>query len=503
MKINICASDSSASFFSVRQFLQAIEFQPKTQNDVLTCHLLRPFHGYRERLEEGSLTDTMEVGAQLRFFLSDRILRRFSGFVRNLLEAYEITGMNIFNASALDEESSFFFNILRDVGNVPVCMYSETKLSMKIELDRPEHHIESFIADQDVNSVLQIAEAYLCVGNHWGVIRLLDRLEPTSEVTSPGIARLRAVANVLADRPIEAERYYERWKALGDASDMVKANYGLAMLHLRHHPIYFRNLETAEALLNDAFNVSQILENAPFLSIFNRNGYALVLFRKGQIDEAKSLLNWAVSELDRIPGRVALMHKSVIMYNIAQCHSAQGDYVEALAILNELILIDPSYPEYHMEIARNFVALSDFKKAIDALRVAEACDSTVAEIHNQTGYCNLQLEHLSEATECYKKALQLQPFDLDSLHALTYALSEQNRYNEIIDTLSRRPHLRLDLRLGNELVEQIDIIHAEALSFVESSEKACFFLEERYPVGKRSEEIQDAIHSLTTLDCAS
>lgn len=499
MIIDISAASNSISFFGARQLLHLLDFQPQTVDDNLTCHLLMPFHGYRDQIKDGSLTDTMDVGAQLRFFLSDRVQRRFSGFARRLVDNFEIEAVNIFNAGTLDAESRFFFDILRDVGNVTLSLHTDAREPLPINLDGPENHIERFFAKGDIVSILDVAEAYLSVGNHWSVQRLLNRLEPALEETSPQIARLRAVAHVLADRPIEAERFYERWKTLGDTSDLVKANYGLSMLYMRHHPKYLRNMVTAEALLNEAYDVSQTLSNEPFLSIFNRNGYALVLFRKGKIVEAKVLLEWAIAELSKLPGRVALMHKSVIMYNVAQCHFSQGSYEEALKILSELIAIDSGYPEYHMEIARNQIALACFDKALEALGAAHACDPSVAEIHNQAGFCHLQLGQNADAVSCYEKALRLQPSDPETLHALVYALSTQEQYQDVLDTLSRRSNEWL----GGELGEQLSIVRAEALSFVKSAADACVFLETEYPEDIRSLDIKNAIISLQAHEYAN
>jgi len=141
------------------------------------------------------------------------------------------------------------------------------------------------------------------------------------------------LAFVLRGETIEAERHYELWRSSGNSIDTVQANYGISMLYLRHHPQYLRDMGYAERLLNDAFELASSSESSQFTRIFNRNGYALVLFRKGERNRAIELLTWAEQELSKIDGDVSVMHRSVILFNIAQCHSANGNSDSSLSII--------------------------------------------------------------------------------------------------------------------------------------------------------------------------
>ncbi|MEG9883857.1 MAG: hypothetical protein V6Z86_04415 [Hyphomicrobiales bacterium] len=236
------------------------------------------------------------------------------------MKRYKLREVAVENASLLDGESRFFLDILRDVGGVTVALRAKTDCELaQIDLDPAETELAKTLTEgANTSAMLAAAETYLSVGNYWAVRRVLDAIPQEEQARSPQIARLRAVSSVQSNDPILAERHYELWRALGDPADLVWANDGLAMLYLRYHPSMLRDRSRAETLLEQAFQTALKHDLDPLSRIFNRNGFALILFRKAKVDEAISLLKWAVDELENIPGKRALMHKSVILYNIAQ-----------------------------------------------------------------------------------------------------------------------------------------------------------------------------------------
>lgn len=412
-----------------------------------------------------------------------------SFLARELATRYNLTEIRVFNSAFLDEESWFFFKLLRDVGNVKIMMSSETtSLTVNIILAHEEIELCRAVYKRDTASLLQIAETYLCVGNHWAVIRLTDLIEEQSA----SWARLRAVAHIMADKPFEAECYYKLWRDLGTDEDLIKANYGLSMLYLRHHIPLLRNLDIATTLLQEAYETACRINSGAFARIFNRNGYGLVLFRLGQVNEAIELLSWVVSELDQLPGKIALMHKSVIIYNIAQCHFALNNTDAALKLLKQLLFVDPNYPEYHMEVARNYIAAGHIKHAIGALEDAIALEKSIPEAYAQKGHCHMEKTDFSEAIEAFSMALSLQPHDPDVTYAKAYALSMSGRYYEICDFLQRSPLLATESQDRDNLL----IVYAEALSFTQSKQAAIQKIEELSPKTQRSPEIEAVVDLL-------
>ncbi|MEG9883858.1 MAG: hypothetical protein V6Z86_04420 [Hyphomicrobiales bacterium] len=78
--IAVVAGRPPASFFVARQILHRLGYAPQSDEERSVLHLIRPFMGARDGIAKLSLTDGMESGEQLRFFLVDRLRRRVSWF---------------------------------------------------------------------------------------------------------------------------------------------------------------------------------------------------------------------------------------------------------------------------------------------------------------------------------------------------------------------------------------------------------------------------------------
>ncbi|EPF4180569.1 tetratricopeptide repeat protein [Vibrio cholerae] len=152
----------------------------------------------------------------------------------------------------------------------------------------------------------------------------------------------------------EAEYYYNNHD--GTLLSKIKSAYPTSMLYLRHHPKSLQNPRMASKLLEHSFTLLQNSEVSTELSIdeldfhrvFNRNGYALILFRDGKVEEAVDLLKWGLSVLGDKCGKFH-MHKSVILYNIYQCYKQSGDIAKAHEYIDMVLDIDPMFPEYWLE----------------------------------------------------------------------------------------------------------------------------------------------------------
>ncbi len=143
---------------------------------------------------------------------------------------------------------------------------------------------------------------------------------------------------------IEAEQWYNRWAALSDL-DHARANYAKSMLYARHHPPYLRSIDEAGRLLEEAYELFEAMteEDNPklvFEKVFNRNGYALVQFRRGNVDSAVDLVTRGIETLDGYSGSEHL-HRAVLMYNRAQCYAALRQWDIAISQYKELIQVDP------------------------------------------------------------------------------------------------------------------------------------------------------------------
>ncbi|TFH89787.1 tetratricopeptide repeat protein [Vibrio ouci] len=152
----------------------------------------------------------------------------------------------------------------------------------------------------------------------------------------------------------EAEYFYNNHD--GTLLSQIKSAYPTSMLHLRHHPKIFQDPKVASQLLEQSFKQLQQTEISAVLSsdeldfhrVFNRNGYALILFKDGKVEESVDLLKWGLSVLGEKGGKFH-MHKSVILYNIYQCYKQSGDIEKAHEYMDMVLDIDPMFPEYWLE----------------------------------------------------------------------------------------------------------------------------------------------------------
>lgn len=207
-------------------------------------------------------------------------------------------------------------------------------------------------SELDNNDIIQLeilGDRALKFGNADAALMFLHRAEERG-ITKKIASRL-AHAYTMLGITERAEWYYNFWRRHGDSRDKAWANYSLSMLYLRHHPPRFHNAHYARELLDEAYEAIATYghrEEAAFDKIFNRNGYALILFRSGKIDEAIELLTHGIDYLLANASEKALMHASVLLFNLYQCHAALESHDVAENVLKQLIKIDANHVEYHI-----------------------------------------------------------------------------------------------------------------------------------------------------------
>jgi tetratricopeptide (TPR) repeat protein len=200
------------------------------------------------------------------------------------------------------------------------------------------------------------------------------------------------------------------------------------MLYARHHSPFLRSLDKAAEFLEHGHAMlqgaqSSDAEDLDFHKVFNRNGYALVEFRRGRVEEAIALLTDGIAHL-RSGSAKNRMHQTVLIYNLAQCHRRSGNHAQAIEVYEQLLELDGRMPEYHMELAHCHLDLDDFPTALECLLTARALGPSIQEVHSLLGYTYLKLGRVGEAVNSYRAAHEYAPDDLDALYDLAYALGE-------------------------------------------------------------------------------
>lgn len=254
----------------------------------------------------------------------------------------------------------------------------------EIAIVRELHAGPSMHPDRLTNAIAR----FLNVGDCFTAERLGERL---NDALAPSEDRRHALALGVAKnalgKPFEAEHHFIAYALAGKDWEKASAAYVRSMLYLRHHAPFMLDVTKGKRILDDALTLLDTTQDArltseerKFLRVFNRNGYALALYREKSYDEAIRLMEWGLRELEGGSGKHH-MHRSVLLYNYCQCLRAKGSLDEAIARYDELLTIDGNHPEYHMEKANCLKESGALVPALAELDKAEALYPWIPELH--------------------------------------------------------------------------------------------------------------------------
>jgi tetratricopeptide (TPR) repeat protein len=215
----------------------------------------------------------------------------------------------------------------------------------------------------------------------------------------------------------------------------AKLYYTLAMLHGRFLPK--PDLALAEHYLDlglaeiDKSDMPE--ENRTFSRVFNRNGLAFVRTRQGRFEEAIELCRKGFEQLElSLRPDQHRLHRSVLLYNIAQVLAGLGSDELAIAQYSAAIQMDPGYSEYFnergcllMRTGRGEQALADFDQAIEL-------SPPYAEVRINQGQCLRAMGRMEEAVAAFSIALDLEPSRLLALLGRAQAHEELGRVEEAL-----------------------------------------------------------------------
>ncbi len=247
--------------------------------------------------------------------------------------------------------------------------------------DAVEAGLESLYADCPADYFDAVRVLYFCYV-------MLDRAPRTRELVEQALARVQTP---------RAENEF---------------CYLLAMLHARF--LKPADLSAAERLLQRAVDV---LEDASideddrhFLTVFTLNGLALVRMRQGRIEEAVDLCTAGVQRLNQHldPGRHRL-HRSVLLFNIAQVHSQVGPFETGLDYFTQAMAMDPKSSEYYNDRGAVYFKLARLDEAEADYRRAIELSPPYAEVWTNLGQCYREMGRMDAAVAAYSRSLDLEP----------------------------------------------------------------------------------------------
>jgi tetratricopeptide (TPR) repeat protein len=147
-----------------------------------------------------------------------------------------------------------------------------------------------------------------------------------------------------------------------------------------------------------------------FRFVFNRNGLAMIRNFQRRPQEAIELCRSGFAYLnEHLGANEHRLHRSILLYNIAQVYAAIGAHAEALEYYTSTIAVDPNYSEYYNERANVLLQMGRLKEAREDYLRAIELSPPYFEVFTNLGQCCRRIGAMQEAIEHYSKALDLQP----------------------------------------------------------------------------------------------
>lgn len=498
VEIMVSAQKRTVEFFALKNAL----IQMGILNDKSLqkgLKLIFPNKINLESLERVSLTDSFNYKEQIRFFLKERVIRNFLKLGKAISNLDTSIIFKIYNVNDLDRGSALFFQTISEkFENIQVLYESSGGDAKNLYSDEIEEKIESLILKEDKNAeelnfLKEQAQTYINCGDSWSAENLLNVI--VKQYKSPEIYNMLGLSYMLQNRTIEAEYFYNLWRESAGHFDKAAANYSLSMLYLRHHPNELKSLDKAEFFLQEGLSELCKIEDGEredleFEKVFNRNGYALVVYRKGDVDSAVKILEDGIKILEQTDNYTAYLHRTVLIYNLAQCFKAKNDLNNAIKTYKKLLLLDPYFPEYHMEIAKCYMDNEEFNKGIEHLKIALELDDSIIEIHLLLGYALKETGYLSQSVRHYEHAYKLNSHNEQIVYDYAFVLAELGMSEDAKSILNL-----IELNNTEEsLIADIISLKAEIYSNLYSLDKGLEILEEGLLLVPNNNQIEKNIN---------
>lgn len=216
---------------------------------------------------------------------------------------------------------------------------------------------------------------------------------------------------------------------------LFQCYYLQAMLYARFLPV--RNLPEAVEYLErgqELLAETDLPETVRyFYIVFLNNGLAYIRAQQRRPDEAIALCSGGLQLLEQhLSPNQHWLHRSVLLYNIAQVYVATKQYEAAIETFELTMNMDPYYSEYYNERGSVYLAVGNLPKAEqDYLRAIEL-SPPYSEVWINLGQCYREMERVDEAIAAYTRALDLKPDVALALAARAEMYAEQGRWQEAL-----------------------------------------------------------------------
>jgi len=190
------------------------------------------------------------------------------------------------------------------------------------------------------------------------------------------------------------------------------AHYVMAMMYARYLPDkdFSRAENHLETGLMDLHEANLSADELHFQVAFNRNGLAFVRYRQGAFAEAIQLCREGFERLrDGLKQDQHRLHRSVLLYNIAQVYSSLKESDKAIEYYTAAMEMDPHYSEYYNERGNLWLKQGFLENALQDYLSAIEMSPPFPEVWVNLGQCRCRMNQIESALEAYSTSLDLDP----------------------------------------------------------------------------------------------
>lgn len=272
------------------------------------------------------------------------------------------------------------------------------------------------------NIIYSLSDMYklMNIGDVWNARRAAQKLYRKNRNNNDFLLHY-GVLEANFKNPLAAESLLKQVIDSSKESDEDKilkasARYSLAMLYMR---VFERGIiprEKPEKLLNEGYEILNSLDSIKndilLNKIFNRNGYALVLFEKRQLDTAESLMRDLLLLAQPLVKKEprAKLHVAVLTYNLFQVEEAQH-YKDYMKTIIEASRLDPNDGDYIFDIIRRKLQREDFSDIAKLLSKIQKLK--IPNLEYYYSYMSNYKLHLNKQQEALELAIKAYYYNWD------------------------------------------------------------------------------------------
>lgn len=367
---------------------------------------------HRAGTKTESLSEQQTASNQLRYYTKFRVERGLhylaKDFADKLPQKVElhVTGLP-------SDPDGQFVRSLANAGKLDLVVHADAESEDWYHIDPRVGRLVHILSDIKLHqmperSLAEYMSELLTFGDSWTARLVADAYLEAVDDISPLMVDKLGIAFALQAEPAIAEKMWKIWRSLGGIEE-ARACYSLAMLYARHYPDALRDMRIAEGFLSEAW---ELLVDEPastkrdYEAVFNRNGFALLLFRAEKYTEARELLEEGLHILDATEYAEGI-HYSVLTENLARVCHAMGDAESAERYFKKTIDLDANFAEYHQDYALFLCDSGRYSEALAEVEETINLDPSMPEAYRLSGYIFMQLGDYERARDSYFSAYKL------------------------------------------------------------------------------------------------